>query len=370
MTVEGDDAGGYRVRMQSPFGGTSQGQGLRMNLLLVREEGKMRVLDTTGSPTTVGLEVLEQAEKGALASARRLLDWVREDVQLAGGEDPLAGPAFPRLWTRGAEASRDEIRVAAASIVVRGELGRRVIPILQQAREDATSDSARLNLDLSLAESFAKDERHTDLLPVAERLLASHPRSLTAFNYVTVALIGSKKWAECERVAQERLKLVPDDPDAIRTLANNAAWQGRIAEAQRTHQRLVELGKAQAEDYNGIAWNALVLGAVTQEAIQSAQRATTMTQNASFPSLHTLASLYAEVAKTSEARAVLLQAMDVQGLDEPDSESWYVFGRIAEQFGEKEAALFAYRKVEKPEKEVHALSTYLLAQRRITALGR
>jgi tetratricopeptide (TPR) repeat protein len=72
--------------------------------------------------------------------------------------------------------------------------------------------------------------------------------------------------------------------------------------------------------------------------IETAIRATQMSQNA--PNiLHTLACLYAEAGKTKEAREVLIQAMDLKELDEPDPDYWYAFGRIAEQYGEKEVAL-------------------------------
>ena len=51
--------------------------------------------------------------------------------------------------------------------------------------------------------------------------------------------------------------------------------------------------------------------------------------------LHTLGRLYAEAGKTKEAYDVLIQAMDLQDLDEPNPDFWYAFGRIAEQYGER-----------------------------------
>ena len=49
--------------------------------------------------------------------------------------------------------------------------------------------------------------------------------------------------------------------------------------------------------------------------------------------LHTAASLYAETGKSVEAREVLLQSIALRGDDEPHPNSWYVFGRIAENYG-------------------------------------
>jgi hypothetical protein len=62
--------------------------------------------------------------------------------------------------------------------------------------------------------------------------------------------------------------------------------------------------------------------------------------------------------------------MEVDGLEEPEPHYWYVFGRIAEQFGEQEAAEAASRKVTRPKEktEMHG-SAYELAQKRLAALG-
>jgi hypothetical protein len=61
--------------------------------------------------------------------------------------------------------------------------------------------------------------------------------------------------------------------------------------------------------------------------------------------------------------------MDDLNLYEPDDDYWYAFGRIAEQYGERETAIADYRKLEKP-KEILALptSSYRLAQTRLKVL--
>ena len=62
--------------------------------------------------------------------------------------------------------------------------------------------------------------------------------------------------------------------------------------------------------------------------------------------------------------------MDELNLDEPNDDYWYAFGRIAEQYGERDIAIADYRKLEKP-KEILAIptSSYRLAQMRLKALG-
>jgi tetratricopeptide (TPR) repeat protein len=75
------------------------------------------------------------------------------------------------------------------------------------------------------------------------------------------------------------------------------------------------------------------------------QRAISTDKNSSFNEIHTLACLYADVGKTKEARELLLRAMDVGGLSEPNEAVWLGFGRIAEQYGLNDLALSLYQRV-------------------------
>jgi hypothetical protein len=59
------------------------------------------LLDTGEKPNAIALEMLDRIQAGDLRGAKALLDWMREDVHLEGGDDPLGGPVFPRFWTKG-----------------------------------------------------------------------------------------------------------------------------------------------------------------------------------------------------------------------------------------------------------------------------
>ena len=119
-------------------------------------------------------------------------------------------------------------------------------------------------------------------------------------------------------------------------------------------------------DYNNIAWNALLSGKDLDRALEDARQA--MQNGGGSALLHTLASLYAETGKSLEAREALLKSMDDAGRDEPAPHDWYVLGRIAENYGATDAALAAYKRVDKP-KESIASSTWVLAERRLKSLG-
>ncbi|MGO9641952.1 MAG: hypothetical protein ACLP1Y_11685 [Candidatus Acidiferrales bacterium] len=117
-----------------------------------------------------------------------------------------------------------------------------------------------------------------------------------------------------------------------------------------------------------IAWDSLFTGKVEAADIEDALKSAQLSDN-NTSVLHTLGCVYAEVGKTKEAREVLIQSMDLLNLDEPDENYWYAFGRIAEQYGERDAALANYARVTKPKTAVELPeSTYQLAQIRLRSL--
>ncbi len=120
-------------------------------------------------------------------------------------------------------------------------------------------------------------------------------------------------------------------------------------------------------DYNETAWITLFLGKDLDRAIDDARRATSDESRPNAAMLHTLAALYAESGKSVEARQALLKSMDARRQDDPQSADWFVLGRIAETYGVRDAAISAYKRVEKA--ELTGLTTWELAQKRMTVLG-
>jgi predicted Zn-dependent protease len=145
--------------------------------------------------------------------------------------------------------------------------------------------------------------------------------------------------------------------------------RGDYSAARGWAQKLVDQGKEDASLLNSLAWLALFTGKVEQADIATAIKASQMARD-NPAILHTLACLYAEAGKTKEARDLLLRGMDELNLEEPDDDYWYAFGRIAEQYGERDIAIADYRKLEKPKIALAIpTSSYRLAQMRLKALG-
>jgi predicted Zn-dependent protease len=167
----------------------------------------------------------------------------------------------------------------------------------------------------------------------------------------------------------ERLARNPEDHAALSAEAGIAMRNGEAEKCIEIGKKIIAAGSSTAPDWNNTAWAYLMANRVTPEAIDFAQKGVYATQSSAFGTLHTLAALYAEVGKTTEAREVILQAMDVAGQDEPEDNSWYVFGRIDEQYGITSDAAAAYGRVTKPVTDDGLPATvWALAQRRLVAL--
>jgi tetratricopeptide (TPR) repeat protein len=358
----GDDASGYRATMLAPGA-------KNLTLYVVKEDGKYKILDSSDKPNALALEIMDRLRAQNVRGARVLLDWVRDDQHVAGGDDPVAGFAFPRMWTRGKDADIDRMTLAAAALLAQTrETARDGVPILEAAWNSAQREGDKLNLQLALLDGYRNSEQYDKLREMAAGLARDYPDSKRLFSDQEFALAALGRFAEADALAQELLKRTPSDLDAMRALVTSAVAREDYPLAHERGKKIVDAGKAEGLDLNGIAWSSLFTGKVEQADLDTAIKAAQMSQN-NAGELHTLGCVYAEVGKTKEAREVLIQAMDQLTLDEPDGNYWYAFGRIAEQYGEREIALQDYKSVERPSVASQLpSSSYRLAENRLRLL--
>jgi tetratricopeptide (TPR) repeat protein len=357
---DGNDKSGYRVRVRSE-------NGINMPaLFVVRQNGQYVIRATTSTVDTIGAAVLALADAGELESARMWLNWVREDVQAGGGDDPLRGVPFASLWPKdNAAANADEIRIAAASLMLRKGQERALTLLL--AQRDTANDHTKTWIDVSLGAAYTDRKDWKSVVPIAERLTTAYPDSDNAFRMHVFALSLSGRTAEAEELAKKRLARKPKDDEALRALSSNAAKARDYASAAKYAEQLVDELSPTQNDYNNAAWFELFAGNVAH-AMENARRATAEESQTSAAALHTLATLYAETGKNIEARDALLRTLDKSRRDQPDSSDWYVLGRMAENYGVRDAALAAYKRVDK--KENDGASVWELAQRRLAVMGK
>jgi tetratricopeptide (TPR) repeat protein len=358
---DGNDKSGYRLRLRGENGVNLP------TLFVVRQDGGYIIKASTFMADSVGAAVLTFADAGDLETARTWLNWLREDVQAGGGDDPLRGLPFASLWPKDNTAlNADEIRTAAASLMLR-KGDEKSVSILIAMREKAPSDRAKSWIDVALSAAYSNRKDWKSVVPIAERLNAAYPDSDSAFSTHVFALSLAGRTADAEELAKKRLAKKPKDDEALRALSSNAAKAGDYKSAAKYAEQIVDELSPTQNDYNNAAWFELFVGNITH-AMENARRATAEESQTSAAALHTLATLYAETGKNIEARDALIRTLDKSRRDQPDSSDWYVLGRMAENYGVREAALAAYKRVVK--KEGDGASVWELAQRRLAAMGK
>lgn len=366
FSSEGDDKTGYKITVQS-LGAEPQ------RLFVSKDDGSYKVVTDGKTPSEAGEEVLYLLHDGREAEARALLDWMREKLHRGGGDDPLAGPLLPRFWTAGDTGSPEAIQLAAISLIAATPTSAPVLkplmPTLRSAWQKETSPEKRLDLAMLLGSALYNVQDGPALKEVSAEILAKYPDSYVAIGIAANADNLIKDWSNSNSMLEARLAKRPDDEILLRMKAHVAEAQGNWELSRATEQKVIDKGKATAYDYNGYAWSALFDGKVNADVEKAAQQANSLSKSASFAELHTLACIYAFEGKTSEARELLLQAMAASNISEPNSAVWFGFGSIYEKYGVNDAAIAAYRKVEKPAGPIGAGDTYVLAQARLKALG-
>jgi transglutaminase-like putative cysteine protease/predicted Zn-dependent protease len=358
LRAEGDPKVGFRVQSNMPV----SGRGSSERWFVVREGGKYRLLALERDVPSLAQEALRRAEAGELEAARQWLSWARDAMPSSLLEHQM-GANFLRLWGQGAaQLNKEQVMLAAASLVAYGDGAKKVLPLLEAARRKADTEAVRRAWDRDLSAAYEQAGQRKELLEVADRLLAAAPEDDRAWWYAMRALRKLGRADERVKRAEARLARLPGDDTALEELATVAVERGDVAAARRYWQQVVDSGKATAHTYNQLAWSALFLGPVTQEALEQAQRANQLTEYQESSYVHTLATLYAEQGKGPEARQLLLKSLELKGTDELQAHDWYVVGRIAEGYELRDMARSAYAKsrVTKPE----PLDTDVLAKAR------
>jgi tetratricopeptide (TPR) repeat protein len=361
---DGNDEIGYRLRLRSAVGAESP-KGAAF--YIQRRDGRYLLAAMSMAPDTIGRAALKLVNDGKADAARTWLNWARESITAGGGDDPLAGPPFARLWQKEkAAASADEIRLAAASLMAEKAFAQESAPILVSLRDTAPSDEMKTAADVALVADYNILGEWAKTIPVAERLSKGNPDSGSAFTSWITALTHTETSERVETIAKERLSRLPKDADAMRALSRIYAKKGDYETAVIWSRRIVDDVTPVTADYDVAAWLALFLGKGLDHAIDDARRGTSDAAQATDSALHTLAALYAESGKSVEARQALLKAMDKRGTDDPASDDWFILGRIAENYGVRDVAMAAYKRVEKG--ELTGMTTWELTQRRIAAM--
>lgn len=330
--AEGTPEAGVRLR------GAGGGSGGRDNWV-VKEDGRLRVL-SIGIPDPLCRHAESLAAKGDLPGARV---WLQRALEMEP-EESREGPSLDRPVNRWFDASSEdaaEVLLSAFACQQMNLLGDDAIASLRRLAAERPEDDRRSAL-LAKAELEAGDPARA--LQTARALYQKNPESETAATLLLIALKEKGLRDEAIRTAQAQLERRPRQIDVRRVLAELRAGGGDFEGAAREGEELLGLPRSNAIDVNNAAWHRMVAGRLDERTLSLAQRAVDGTGRLEASTLNTLGTVYAEMGRAAEARAVVLEAMDRAESAEPDPSDWYVVGRILEGFGLTVDAREAYRK--------------------------
>ncbi len=360
LAVDGDDARGYQVRVRGIDGSTQ-------TYFVAKMDGAFRLVAINLSKSELGLQALWELNHDHADSARAWLDQARTGLSSPPADDPVAGTPFTRLWTKGKVATEAQTRLAALVLACSDTTSKKRLSELVAARSSASAEQA-IPLDTAITLLALKLEDNPILDAASTRLLAAAPESQVAVGLRQSALVLLGRWQEAIAFSQAQQFKHPDFTLLETSRYSAMALAGDRAGSEKGLQSLIDQGKADASDYNNLAWSQVVRGAVSDQTLELIRQAT---QNGgSSYALHTLAAVLTELGRTTEAQKALIKEMEARGIEEPGSNEWYVVGRIAEQLGIPDAALKAYARVkaDKPRDEKDPGSCVSLATKRLAAL--
>jgi transglutaminase-like putative cysteine protease len=360
---DGDPRTGLRLRVQFPFA-PSDGSSA---LFAIREGKALQLVTSDAAWPVLADEARRAAEAGDAATARRWLDWTREELPGRPGEPASPAGVLEALWRPGAAGAAAEARRAAVALLAWVDADGKLAPLLSEARARAAAPAERRALGFALAQAHRAAHHPEDQLRVARELMADDPASREAFALAALALQDLKRPAELDPLAAPVLARLPDDPEILALVGNVRLALGDLDGAARTWRRIIDGGKAGTMVFNNAAWLELFRQGAGKDALDWARRAVEGGRGREHPSLNTLAAVYASAGQPAEARDVFLRSLDAAGDETLGPSDWFVFARIAEAWGLGDVARACYGRVQ-PEPE-DPTAAYHLARARLAALG-
>ncbi|RLE22763.1 MAG: hypothetical protein DRJ08_03630, partial [Acidobacteria bacterium] len=331
------------------------------NVYMKKISHRITIIGDSGFTPLIGREILRLAEAGKIDAAHKWMKWMGDEFpQVRDSEiGPLMAHPIHYFYN---DKHRDllSIRMAAASLMDRKCCAAKAVKVLESGRGKWGGPDEAYFIDAALCPMFGVLHQPEKMLKAALVLEKNAPKSpFTAMEHAG-ALSRLHRVKEAYRVVREKVNLSPDNMGLVRLLIPISSEESDFEDMWHEFHKLESENRLKANDYNTVAWACLFGAGKVEDGMRHARTAVKLSKGAG-GYLHTLAALYAEAGRCREARKTLDACMKADGLIVPDENDWYVLGRIAEQYGETDSAISAYKKVKEPKGvESRILSTYTL----------
>ena len=365
LVVDGDERTGYHIKM---YGAEGDRYPEEIFYVIPGQDG-LKIAATTGYRELIGKQLLKFLTDGNFKAATAWIDWYYDDFSYEPDKDEvLANKPFRAGWMENKDPSM--IRYIAASIMASGSTAEEAAKILEVEKRINKDRSMIHDFNYALAIAYVNSGDMDKYLEFAEILGDEFPESERVFRLYEDALINKGRFEEAIEIANDRQEKDFEDSAAEQLLRNIYTLQVDQDNLEVIFKQMEAEQTVNASFYNTMAWIELFGPEITGQALQRARTAVKLSGSENSAILHTLAALYAETGRVTEARKIMDRVLALTGQQEPDSDAWYVLGRIAEEYGVIDAAVRAYNRVERPEDEINTpISSWVLAQRRLKGLS-
>lgn len=367
-TVQGNDRVGFWVQAKSITDTDKD-----FSMFVARQGGRFQIIGQSDQLQSLGNQASYQVDRGELAAAQQLLAWAHALLDAKQGAAPLQFEPFTELWAPDEPLDADRLRVAAAALncSLRGEPAcpepqrSRALGLLTEARNRFGGEA---RYELALASLYERSGRYEDALAATARLRQRGPVSPAAEILEVMALHGSRRTEVARAKLDAMLYRSPKVGSYWKLLAELTEDSGDFATAEFCWRKLKELGEPESLVLTNLGWLAVLTGKVTKETEADARRAVQLTKGKDVRTLRILAAILVENGKPTEALDLMRQ-VSARSEGERAPVDHYLVGRLAEHFGERQAALAAYGRIPLERgQEKAAASIHWLAQRRLAAL--
>ena len=363
--IESDGEDGFRFTL-SGIGYKQMNQ----NLYMKKTGNKVVIIGDDGFTPIIGKEILRLLDDKKIEAARKWLKWMKDEFpQIRDSETgPLMAHSLHYFYN---DKHSDilSIRMAASSLLNKKCCAREGITILESGLGKWGNPDESYYIDAALCPLYETLEQPEKMLQAALVVEKTAPRSPFTVLEHAAALSMMQRNKEAYQLVREKVKADPDNMELVPLLIPIASEEANFTDMWHEFNKLETENRVNANDYNTVAWACLFGAGSVENGLKYARTAVKLS-NGKASYLHTLAALYAEAGRCREARNTLDTCMKADAIIVPDENDWYVLGRIAEQYGETDSAVEAYRKVREPKNlESRILSTYDLAQKRLKILG-
>jgi len=326
-------------------------------LYLAQDHGIARVLGDGNVVGAIGDHALELLDHDRDEAARRLLQWLADDVRKRSPP-----PVFTGFLAPDVAPDHQLLTLAAATLLSDVDPGR-AISLLSRCRSAVPAIEATCKEALLAAS--AAGHRWADVERQIAAVGPGDPANRAGLPTLRIrALLHLGRLDDAERAIDDELARDPTDRGAQEARPIVALLRGQPDEAvKRADARAAQAG-ATPRELNLAAWLRLSAGRDTDVALDQATHAVLGNPAAGY--LNTLAAIEAERGDLGRAVADNWKALAERPTREPDAADWYVTGRILEQLGLASDAVSAYRKIARDD-ELWG-GAYELAARRLAAL--